>query len=41
MMPRWSAEFCWQLFVATGSVWAYLGYRYATRVALDRWLSLN
>jgi hypothetical protein len=40
--PRWWAEVCWQAFVASGSVWAYLGYRCALRAALlDRWCSLN
>lgn len=23
----WSADTCWRLFEATGSVWAYLAYR--------------
>ncbi|MGQ0550880.1 MAG: hypothetical protein ACT4PY_14555 [Armatimonadota bacterium] len=42
MEPGWSAELCWRLFEATGSIWAYLGYRRRWRgPALVRWLSLN
>jgi hypothetical protein len=38
----WSAEMSWQLFEATGSVWAYLAYRRLTRrVVVVARVSLN
>jgi hypothetical protein len=41
MAPSWSAALCWRLFEATGSVWAYLGYRQCLRAITIGWLSLN
>ncbi|MDR7483904.1 MAG: hypothetical protein QN187_01080 [Armatimonadota bacterium] len=38
----WSAEAAWQVFEATGSVWAYLVYRrYAGQAVVVATLSLN